>query len=77
MTDEPVRRVASVVRRLRRWQLAKAFRKTRASAIRACWGFLEPAGFGLIVYATWRWQELLGIALGGCVLIGYGAIRGR
>lgn len=54
------------MRRLRRWRLG---------VVGAAWGLAEPLGFGLLVYATYRWQELLGIALAGGVLIGYGAMR--
>lgn len=43
----------------------------------AAWSMAEPSGFGLLVYATYRWQELLGIALAGIVLLGYGVTRGK
>ena len=54
------------MRRLRAW-----WRATEG----AVWSMAEPCGFSLLIYATYRWQELLGIALAGGVLIGYGAIR--
>ena len=53
----------------------KVVRRIRITVSRAAWGLAEPLGFGLLVYATYRWQELLGIALAGGVLIGYGAMR--
>ena len=55
-------------------------KQVRTMAIRVQRGLvasLEPFGFGLIVYATYQWQSLLGIVLAGLVLIGYGAMRGR
>lgn len=55
----------------------RTVRRMRLAAIRAAWGMTEPFGFGLLVYAVYGWQELLGIALAGLVLIGYGATKGR
>lgn len=56
------------MKRLRRWH---------SKAKGAFWASLDPAGFGLIVYATYQWQSHLGIVLAGLVLIGYGAMRGK
>ena len=56
------------MRRLRRYRIA---------VINSAWSMADPIGWACVVYAMYRWQELLGIGLAGAVLIGYGAIRGK